>query len=232
MLSEYDRKDIDCGLVGCDAVWTCRWVPTFRRNILPSLKIEAVCSSETLVYPVRPRIAYIVRGRSWMFTSYESSREEQRRQGRYCMHSAVYLYSLRHQSTRQSFRSSPRHSLVRQVIPNYKSTLRQTQKTAFYSFTAVRTSGLVKRQEDRDHFRRCVSSIVLKAEKSHKTSGQVSLHPPRFESSTLSMNSVYWIPKELKVNIKIIPIYRISPNIRRPPIFPTRKSAKNLFCKP
>jgi hypothetical protein len=32
--------------------WNCRQVPTFRRNVLPpssALKIEAICSSETLV---------------------------------------------------------------------------------------------------------------------------------------------------------------------------------------
>jgi hypothetical protein len=26
---------VDGGLLGCDAVWTCRWVPTFQRNIQP-----------------------------------------------------------------------------------------------------------------------------------------------------------------------------------------------------
>jgi hypothetical protein len=26
-------EDVDGGLLGCDAIWTCAWVPTFRRNI-------------------------------------------------------------------------------------------------------------------------------------------------------------------------------------------------------
>lgn len=42
-----------------------------------------------------------------MFTLYIGSGGEQRRQGRGCMYSTVQLFSLRHQSTRQSFRSSP-----------------------------------------------------------------------------------------------------------------------------
>jgi hypothetical protein len=28
-------KDVDVVLLGCNAVWTCRQIPTFRRNILP-----------------------------------------------------------------------------------------------------------------------------------------------------------------------------------------------------
>jgi hypothetical protein len=42
----------DVGLLGCNAVWNCRYIPVFRGNILfPSLtmKMEIVYSSETLV---------------------------------------------------------------------------------------------------------------------------------------------------------------------------------------
>jgi hypothetical protein len=49
-------KFVDVGLLGCNAMWTCKQIPTFRRNILPpssglmrALKKEVVCSSETLV---------------------------------------------------------------------------------------------------------------------------------------------------------------------------------------
>jgi hypothetical protein len=48
----YSINTVDRDLLGSDAVWTCRWVPTFRRNTMPqssALKMEAVCSSETLV---------------------------------------------------------------------------------------------------------------------------------------------------------------------------------------
>jgi hypothetical protein len=27
-------EDVDVGLLGCDAVWNCRWIPTFRKNIV------------------------------------------------------------------------------------------------------------------------------------------------------------------------------------------------------
>jgi hypothetical protein len=39
------------GLLDCGAMWTCRWIPTFQRNLLPSPSglMEAVCSSKTLV---------------------------------------------------------------------------------------------------------------------------------------------------------------------------------------
>lgn len=36
---------VDGGPLGCDAVWTCWWIPTFRKNILPpssGMKIQAV----------------------------------------------------------------------------------------------------------------------------------------------------------------------------------------------
>jgi hypothetical protein len=45
---------VDVGVLGTNAVWTCRQKPTFRRNILPlssMLKTKAVCSPETLVVP-------------------------------------------------------------------------------------------------------------------------------------------------------------------------------------
>jgi hypothetical protein len=25
----HTSKDVDVGLLGCDATWTCRWIPTF-----------------------------------------------------------------------------------------------------------------------------------------------------------------------------------------------------------
>jgi hypothetical protein len=31
----HGRGNLDCGLMGCDAVWCCRWSPTFRNIILP-----------------------------------------------------------------------------------------------------------------------------------------------------------------------------------------------------
>lgn len=47
------------GDLGCDVAWACRWVPTFRRNVLSQalLTVEAVCSPETLVstYKSTPR---------------------------------------------------------------------------------------------------------------------------------------------------------------------------------
>jgi hypothetical protein len=43
--------NVDVDLVDCNAIQTCRQVPEFRKNILPvsALKMEAVCSSRTLV---------------------------------------------------------------------------------------------------------------------------------------------------------------------------------------
>jgi hypothetical protein len=29
------REDVDVGLLGCKTLWTCRWFPTFRRNVAP-----------------------------------------------------------------------------------------------------------------------------------------------------------------------------------------------------
>jgi hypothetical protein len=49
------------GLVGCNAVWTCRWIPTFRRNILPP-------SSEGL-HPWRCR-QYILPKGLWRWRQY------------------------------------------------------------------------------------------------------------------------------------------------------------------
>jgi hypothetical protein len=43
-----DVEDFKCHLVGCDAVWSCMWLPTFRRNISSSsvgLKVASVISS-------------------------------------------------------------------------------------------------------------------------------------------------------------------------------------------
>jgi hypothetical protein len=43
----------DVGLLDCDAVWTCRWVPTFPKNkVPPPSRLEeevAVCFFKTLV---------------------------------------------------------------------------------------------------------------------------------------------------------------------------------------
>jgi hypothetical protein len=37
----------DCGSLGCDVMWSCRWFPTFRRNIPPqsTLKMEALATT-------------------------------------------------------------------------------------------------------------------------------------------------------------------------------------------
>jgi hypothetical protein len=47
------RSCVDVVLQGCNAVWLCRSIQTFRSNILLSysysLKMQAVCTSETLV---------------------------------------------------------------------------------------------------------------------------------------------------------------------------------------
>jgi hypothetical protein len=56
LLGSDDGEDVDVGLLGCIAVWTCRRIPTFRRNIpSPSsgMEMERVCSSETLYLPTR-----------------------------------------------------------------------------------------------------------------------------------------------------------------------------------
>jgi hypothetical protein len=42
----------DCGLLGCNSVYCCRWLPMFQRNVLPApviLMREAVFSAKTLV---------------------------------------------------------------------------------------------------------------------------------------------------------------------------------------
>jgi hypothetical protein len=44
------KKDVS--FLGYNAMWTCRWVPTFRRNILPPSSVqnkEALFPLETLV---------------------------------------------------------------------------------------------------------------------------------------------------------------------------------------
>jgi hypothetical protein len=38
----------DCGLLGCDTVRSCRWIPTSQMNMLPPS--SASCSSEMLVF--------------------------------------------------------------------------------------------------------------------------------------------------------------------------------------
>jgi hypothetical protein len=49
---------VDCGLLRCDWIWPCRWLPAFGMSVLPSnfmveikpiLKMGAICSSETLI---------------------------------------------------------------------------------------------------------------------------------------------------------------------------------------
>jgi hypothetical protein len=53
-LTKYKEQNIylAVGLLGCDAVWTCRYIPTFWRNILPlssALIMKTVCFTETSV---------------------------------------------------------------------------------------------------------------------------------------------------------------------------------------
>jgi hypothetical protein len=48
----YGSKDSYCGHLGYDTVYSGKWTSKFRRNLrllLPVLKMDAVCSSETLV---------------------------------------------------------------------------------------------------------------------------------------------------------------------------------------
>jgi hypothetical protein len=35
MSGSYRDEDVDCGLLGSDAMYSCMWLPTFRRNISP-----------------------------------------------------------------------------------------------------------------------------------------------------------------------------------------------------
>jgi hypothetical protein len=54
-------KDVDVVVLGCNAVWACRKIKTFLRNILLSsltLKMEALCSSETLVSTYKSTRSY------------------------------------------------------------------------------------------------------------------------------------------------------------------------------
>jgi hypothetical protein len=54
-LSSCNKKyweNFHCGLPDCDAVWTCRWVAAFLRNIWRPCP-QIVCSSETLVAPYK-----------------------------------------------------------------------------------------------------------------------------------------------------------------------------------
>jgi hypothetical protein len=49
----HDNNDSCCGLLDYDVVQVGRWLQTFRKNRLtplPTLKMEAVCSSKTLVH--------------------------------------------------------------------------------------------------------------------------------------------------------------------------------------
>jgi hypothetical protein len=42
-------EGVNVGVLGCNAAWTGRTIPTFRRNILSALKMETLCASEMLV---------------------------------------------------------------------------------------------------------------------------------------------------------------------------------------
>jgi hypothetical protein len=42
-------EGVNVGVLGCNAAWTGRTIPAFRRNILSALKMETVCASEMLV---------------------------------------------------------------------------------------------------------------------------------------------------------------------------------------
>jgi hypothetical protein len=44
----HDGENVDVGLLGCNAMRTCRQKPAFRGNHA-FLKMEAICSSKTLV---------------------------------------------------------------------------------------------------------------------------------------------------------------------------------------
>jgi hypothetical protein len=84
------------------------------------------------VYPVWPRIADTIRGRSWMFTSYDGSRGEQRRQGRGCVYSTSTSTCIAYVTSQQGRVSEIRHrqSLVRRDI---------TAEYRTPSFVAIRT---------------------------------------------------------------------------------------------
>jgi hypothetical protein len=45
------HDDDGCGLQGSDTVWSCRWLPTFWRNVLPpfTLKTEVIHASKMSV---------------------------------------------------------------------------------------------------------------------------------------------------------------------------------------
>jgi hypothetical protein len=48
----YSGEKSDCRVLGCDILFSCRWVPIFWRYLLPpfsGLKMEAAGSAEMLV---------------------------------------------------------------------------------------------------------------------------------------------------------------------------------------
>lgn len=54
-LESHSNENVRCGLLGCDSMWFCRWLPVSQRNILPpfsddfTLKTEMICFSTMLV---------------------------------------------------------------------------------------------------------------------------------------------------------------------------------------
>lgn len=166
-LSEYDRKEATGSRLWSSGLWN--HVNLFMGT---NFSKEYYCLLWRLSqYVVRnfgiPRLTKDFRFSSEVAhkcTCYDGSRGEWRRQGTGCMYSTVCLYWLRHLSTRRFPKfATPSPCLVRRGIRASKSTLRQSKKTAIDIFAAVKTSGLIRRQERSwPLLRRCVSSILLK----------------------------------------------------------------------
>jgi hypothetical protein len=59
-------EDVCIGLLGCDVMWTCRWVPTFQRNILPPApKMEAMFFLQNTVSHLEVHVASQPRRPTW-----------------------------------------------------------------------------------------------------------------------------------------------------------------------
>jgi hypothetical protein len=44
-----ELKNIDCGHLGCDTVWSCRWLPMFQRNFCSHLQDHMASQSTSLL---------------------------------------------------------------------------------------------------------------------------------------------------------------------------------------
>jgi hypothetical protein len=69
---EYDLIFVHGRLLGCSAVYPCRRVATFRRNMLPppaGLTTEAVCFFETLVCACKSTRCHNLESNSNIFTA-------------------------------------------------------------------------------------------------------------------------------------------------------------------